>query len=398
VASLISQIKAFFSRGFLLGYYLPTLVFLGLNVGTAAGLERSFRTWVMATVGAADFLEQGFLGMALSLLIGLVALALSSFGETLRRVLEGSAWPWLTRWGLGAEVARLDALELRIGDAISHRQTIDDAVAGWLTGLVDARRIGVSTGQPPQLSAASRNAIADLRSLRRADSALDYSSIDAAVRSMFADLAAGNANAAPANPAVGNPLDRAHQELVLLIHYAVEQAAERHVLLVNERERSFGSAHVASTRLGNVAGTAQSYAVRTYNFNLDLLWSRLQLIVRAKNEQLDLLVMSCWFTAVWSTIWMPIFLVTLHPLLFLLAALVGPLVARVWYLLAVEEYRAFGGVMRATVDLYRTDLLTALRFELPDDLESERFRWDLINQLVDFGETTNVRFAAKEPS
>src|SRR5262249_28614214 len=148
----------------------------------------------------------------------------------------------------------------------------------------------------------------------------------------------------------------------------------------------------------------QSYATTRYNLNLDLHWSRLQKAVRRDDAswaiiqdsktQLDFLINSCWLTIGWTAVWsVALLLRGYHPWVFLAVSLGGPLIARVWYLVAVEQYRAFADLLRTSVDLFRFDLLKDLRLALPADLLDERYLWDELNQVTAYGDqTSNFRF------
>jgi hypothetical protein len=76
--------------------------------------------------------------------------------------------------------------------------------------------------------------------------------------------------------------------------------------------------------------------------------------------------------------------------LFLGIAVVGPLLAYVWYRVALQNYRAFANLLCASVDLFRTDLLKALRVPLPANAEQERLIWETIEQRLVFGEHSNI--------
>jgi hypothetical protein len=198
-------------------------------------------------------------------------------------------------------------------------------------------------------------------------------------------------------------LNEAHEQLVLLINHGVEHARQEHIRLLNRRQFNFGVQQLAPTTMGNIANTVQSYAISRYNLNLDIFWSRLQkaiqrddksyALVQDSKTQLDFLVTSCWLTMAWTVIWAPALAVAGHDWrVFLAAALGGPVIARLWYVAAVEQYRAFADVLRTAVDLFRFDLLKELRLAPPTDLHTERGLWDALNQLAGYGEDPNLRY------
>ena len=72
--------------------------------------------------------------------------------------------------------------------------------------------------------------------------------------------------------------------------------------------------------------------------------------------------------------------------LLLAVAVLGPLVTRLLYLSATENYVAFGELVRSSIDLYRFDLLDALAVARPRSLRDERVLWDALQRVSAAGQ------------
>jgi hypothetical protein len=51
------------------------------------------------------------------------------------------------------------------------------------------------------------------------------------------------------------------------------------------------------------------------------------------------------------------------------------------YLVAVAQYRTLADLLRSSVDLFRFDLLAALRHPQPDGVKEERYLWGKVDAL-----------------
>lgn len=85
--------------------------------------------------------------------------------------------------------------------------------------------------------------------------------------------------------------------------------------------------------------------------------------------------------------WLVVLPIRADPWWLLLAvAIVGPLATRLFYLAATENYVAFGELVRSSIDLYRFDLLDALRVTRPHSLRDERVLWDTLQRVSAAGQ------------
>jgi hypothetical protein len=77
--------------------------------------------------------------------------------------------------------------------------------------------------------------------------------------------------------------------------------------------------------------------------------------------------------------------------LLLLTAIGMPLAALLFYRVTVTNLRVYGEAVRATVDLFRFNVLEGLHLPRPADSDAERTLWDLLtlsNQLLVEGKLT----------
>ena len=167
--------------------------------------------------------------------------------------------------------------------------------------------------------------------------------------------------------------------------------------LANQLQWRFGNHEVAPTAFGNVAVALQNYGLTRYGINLPTFWSRLQSILQGEKglsdsvqdakSQLDFHVSCCWLAIFTTVLWFPI-LVTWgsSPIRFFMTMIAGPVVARLSYLAAVENYIAFGEIVRSSVDLHRHRLFEALRLRRPTNLSDERRMWNALQRIVAFGQ------------
>ena len=153
----------------------------------------------------------------------------------------------------------------------------------------------------------------------------------------------------------------------------------------------------------NVANSIQSYALRRYHCNLELIWSNLlrvaqnddksQAMLLEAKTQLDFLVACCWLTLVSAVLWAIVFAVAVPSrAAFLASALGGPLLAWLWYRAATEQYRSFADVAMTTFDTLRFDLLRTMRIAAPADVADERTVWENVDLMTTFGADRNFRY------
>lgn len=139
------------------------------------------------------------------------------------------------------------------------------------------------------------------------------------------------------------------------------------------------------TRLGNVLRSAEDYPVTTYGMDSVFWWPRLMPLLPEAVQQ-----------GIEDALTPLLALLNLATLMGLVAVggaiylwrnqaggwqgsvavlIVGLLLARLFYLGAAAQARGYGQQIRAAIDLYRFELLTALHQSLPASTQEERALW-----------------------
>jgi hypothetical protein len=385
--TLLSNLQTLISSRFLVSSFFPTLAFWFANAVTLFFLNGRFQEYVLSNIGQIAGLTAVVTAAAL-IGVGISAYAASALLPTIHSMMEGN-WPsWLAGLFVPSQMYGYERLEQKVRENNRLRGQLQ---AQWQPRLLDARKAGSEMAANNYTRrAASASEVERLAALRRRAQVIPGSAIDSAVKSLASDLRVHDANRP--GPDDDFALDNTQQQLESLIRYAENFAVAQSRLLVTKSRFSFGDLPLAPTRMGNVARTVQSYAVSRYNLNFELFWSRLQLpaqkdkdfgpLLQAAKTQIDFLVTCSALTLFWTFIWIMSIYVTRGPgLAFLIVGLLGPFVAYLWYRVAVAQYRSLADLLRSSVDLFRFDLLAALRYPQPDGVAAERDLWDKVDAL-----------------
>jgi hypothetical protein len=239
--------------------------------------------------------------------------------------------------------------------------------------------------------------VGELADLRRAAQPITADQVRAAIGALVPHLRANNADVG------AGALEDVRQLLWDLIDYAEQYATSRFRSLRITQQFEYGTFPLAPTRMGNVARTVQNYTVQRYDLNFEILWSRLQIFaqkdkdfgptLQAAKTQLDFLISCSAWTFVWSLVWAVWLCLSQGPApLFLGVALLGPLLSYVWYRAAVAQYRTVADLLRSSVDLFRFDLLAALRYPQPGSVQEETELWRTVDALHARYELYDLRY------
>lgn len=410
LSTLLQNLQSLLSKSFVIGSFFPALTFWFLNGLMLFWLFEPFRAEVLDSFGSGNTTRSAFLVGAALVGIALFAYALSAMSGTLRSLLEGKWWDWLSAAFVPAEAHRLYRIEQALNNVIALRGGLDSRAEDWKKCLRDARiegsqnhpGVNVYTGTTEPAAVQIR----ELHELHLNHTLLQAAQLEAAVAVLEQVLRQNDAGARVDGKYA---LDDAQQQHVWLIDRAVDRARDEHFRLANKHVFNFGTLRLAPTMMGNIADTAQSYAANRYRFNLEVFWSRLQKtlqkdekfypVVQDAKTQLDFLIACAWLTALWTAVWTVVLgSVSYHHRVFLAVALGGPVLAYVWYRVAVEHYRAFADVLRTAVDLFRFDLLKELRLAVPADVVDEWALWESLTALTAYSEEYNFRYEHPKPS
>lgn len=411
------------SRGFLVSNVFPLTVFVIANGLLAAQAWPSFGEWITAL----NTTEQTLLGTASLAGIIVASYALSAVASAILETFEGRHWP--VTWFRGAlhrvQLAKLRQLEDRYQACVRGLSDLDEGmgnpgaqppVAGWITVLAAARSMGHQTGncrypatrwerwrwlfdrrwkksKPAGVGIAEMHAV---RRRRESGREIPHAVLQAAVEKLRPVLEANNADGAVTAPPASRALDADCDYLIEAMYFSRDKYQAERVRLYNLREfrypvratatRRQSAIVLAPTTLGNISLTMRSYAQNYYGFDLDVLWTRLQNALRSSDSyftnlqdakvQLDFFATCAWLAWLSTFAWLAAELLVLRSLKgFLIAGVVGPLVAVGAYTLACRAYSVFADVMRSGVDLFRFKVLSDLHLPLPLGLEEERVAW-----------------------
>lgn len=405
LSTFLSQLQSYFSKYFVVGSFCPMLVFAFVNGLTAYFLFGAWRGWVHTNILGSDVGRGAFLTTSLVVAIVLAGYVLSSLSTFLRRLVEGEWWAPLARLFIPAQNRRRQRLIDNVTTAAMDIVDLRDAPR-WEQSIRDSRDIGRlqrrGTQFQPPAADALENRLRTLEGSRGKNEIVAADDLVTCAGEMGERFRNNDVDFSPY-------LEHQHQRLGALTDYAKERAQARHSRLLNALNSSFGTQEVAPTKMGNVANTIQSYALRRYHCNFEIIWSNLQRIVQKDEKaqaalqesktQLDFLVACCWLTLLWAAVW-ALILGLIEPSRkgFLAVALGGPIIAYIWYRAAAEQYRSFADIAMTTLDAFRFDLLREMRLSAPSDVESERYLWESIDRLTTYGEDRNFRYELPKQS
>ena len=402
LASLLDRLGGLLPKNFIVGAFLPALIFGFLNGVILYGDSARFRTWSGKLTSATP----GVFASAVVLIgVAVMGYLLSCLNGYLREVLEGKHFPARldkVRQSMEAtERARYNDVENAYQEARSEAGLISDAKQRWSDYMADEAAKGIqatTTNTYTGLAEPAAQAIEELRVLHRQAQRIDLASLANAVGLLGTELARNNIRVYP-SPHGHNRLSEDRLDLLSLVDYAKDVWSVREQQKFNELAR-FGIGNIAPTALGNIAASMQGYGMTRYGINLETFWGRMQPILASANKdfngglqdsktQLDFLIVCCWLSAISTAVWLPVLAVTGGPWwLFLMVALAGPLAAWFCYGLAVESYVVFTELQRTSVDLYRFPLLQALHIALPAGIRDERASWNALQRLSTYGRET----------
>src|SRR5215472_16213491 len=288
LSAVLDRLTGLTSKYFVIGAFVPVLVFGFLN-GMLAYIEfDAFRAWARPQVwGTARVFD------AVSLLIGLAVAAyvLWSLNGLLRQTLEGGVFHhdrWFIRKLRETQLERSDALWTRYANARDASTAIADSKVAWRQTLSDQAKRGLTITHAGSQTDNPRNdydgttgeaadALKAIRELKRRAESIPLQRLQEALQKLGAELAVNNVRL----PSGQNRLARDRRELIELIDYAEDDWKAREIALANELQSRFGAATAtAPTAFGNVALSMQSYSLSRYRLNLATFWSRLQPVLQ----------------------------------------------------------------------------------------------------------------------
>lgn len=400
LSTFLSQLQSYFSKYFLVGTFFPVLSFAFFNGLTGYLIWPQWRAWVDTNVVTGGIGQGAFVVTSFTIGVLLFAYVWSSLSTFLRQILEGDWGDFLSNLFVPAQKRRREALVNALNQAGEEVIDFRD-IPKWEESLVAARVEGTAKNRNKKTPKPAQDPF---------EEQLDTFEHEESQNNLISAKALGQAAVQLSallqthNVDEDSYLEKYQVRLLALFKYASDRAQARYVQLLNDLHTSFGTNEIRPTKMGNIANTIQSYALRRYDCNLEAIWSNLQRVVQKDEKanaalleaktQLDFLVACCWLTLLWSVIWAVVFVRPVPSRYgFLAAALVGPLIAYMWYRIAAEQYRSFADVAMTTLDVFRFDLLQQMRLGMPYDVEDERFIWRSLGEQKNFRYVKNTSSA-----
>ena len=407
LTAVLDRLTSLTSKYFIIGAFVPVLAFAFLN-GVVLYLEFGwFRDWAQPQISVAARAFDVVVTLAGLAVVAYVVMSLSAF---LQQVLEGQhLWrgSWLTRRMRRGQFRRYRTMRDGYPKARDAAIRIRMKKPDWTKRLREAAEQGYKehpghnvysskTGPAP-------DALATLRRRRDRAQPPEVGELESAVAELETVLSANDVTAGD------RALSEDQVELLVLFDYAEDEWVARERTLANRLQARFGTGAIAATAFGNVGESMQHYAFSRYRINLAVFWSRLQPLVQQHKEfyaglqdakvQLDFLVVCVFLSAFSTAVWLVVLPIWAGVGWLLLAVVVlGPLLTRLFYLAATENYVAFGELVRSSVDLYRFDLLDALHVARPRSLRDERVLWDALRRVSAAGqEGVDLSYRHHEP-
>jgi hypothetical protein len=161
-----------------------------------------------------------------------------------------------------------------------------------------------------------------------------------------------------------------------------------------ELDRRFGSfATIRATRLGNVLEAHNQYCYKRYNIEPEIFWPRLRGAIRSEEKYLELIdepIILLDFALTMASLSAAYAVIVVvggpwlwyNPVLWTILCGFGLFITWQFYLVAWRAARQSGDLTRATFDLFRLQMMTALGRPAPKNLQDERRQWEEISLLA----------------
>ena len=156
------------------------------------------------------------------------------------------------------------------------------------------------------------------------------------------------------------------------------------------------------TTFGNVIRAAEDYAQSRYSADYLIVWPRLAHVCserfvmdyEAMRADVDFLLVVATYSGLFAAVGGGLVLYQgASVLLFVACVLMGVLVAHIAYRTAIKAAVEYGEQMRASMDLFRLDLLQQLRYAAPTGAEDERAIWREFDSMLKRGHPRTRPFA-----
>ena len=402
LGTLLDQIPAALSRRFLLGTFLPLVLFWAgsLMVGYTcmAAVQDLFGWFELRST-----LMQAFLGTTAALALAAVGLALSGV-RTAARVLLENPWPKVLRNALeDRHEARLTKLGENRKKCSLKRLETQAFHELALKRLSDARSAGLKI-TPALCIYPSQGSDLPARIGTRP---LELNTIKGLVDELEKVLGA-NSVAAKGDDAVN--LNRDHVTLTEILERCLQETIDKYRRTEIELAREFPGNKTYATKFARVAGSLGAYAFDHYGVDYAVLWPRLEAVARKERPelcealqdataQLDFHVTMFWMTCLYSLTWVVLLgCFGFNLWVFAGVAILGPGACVAWYFLGARSYAALADVAMTAVDLTRLKVFNAVGVVEPRNADEERKYWADLSSTLAFGGKHAIPYMNGEPA
>lgn len=392
MGSLLDRLQGFFSKSFFLAGFLPlaaTLILNGLLLQWVFPQTRSFlRSMLQPDEGSV--LPNWALLIVLTYVLGMV---LASLNPGLRRLLEGRYLPPalqdLKRRRFYNTLKRNQAGRSIIGKELFQLRKARLPKGGWVADLMKARLHGeklLSPGTP--INQRLRDIYSSLKAKQLHWEPISFDELRALFTPLQSEL-----QSCPASQ--NAELDQMQVGFAELLDYACGKAEIEHSRVDADIRlrypRRVGG--LQCTELANMVEVQREYSLDRFGLDSELFWLRMLKLARTDKDfypllddaktQLDFAVAVTVLLGLTVSIWLPLSLLfapTVWP--YLLVTVIGLPAVSSFYHIVIQAYLTLAEVVRATLDLYRFDMLTALHVPLPKDLAEEQDTWRKLARLA----------------
>jgi hypothetical protein len=402
--SFLDKLDSWVGRSFIVGSYIPFLIFGVANVLMAQFFYPDQLQTLIKRVQVTAFgpLDATFAFLAICAILAFITGPLVA-GMT--NLLRGKYLPNQSKpkqWLLSEQSKFSNALKDKVDDTGRDSVRINEKADEFRKRVNRARAAGSTLGTADDkgdLIGQAETALDGLWRKRSAGEGLAIADIDAAITQVERAL---RKNCEAERLLVRGELSTegerrnarrlraAYLKTIELIKYAKSHAEIEYTLALNRKQIEFSRSEIFATQFGNRYAALMSYFDERFNIDLDFLLPVLQTVVQDDKsaadtlvrgqQQIEFAIRMYLFVLVFTAAWLP--LASLRPGAWLAVPIIGTLglIFARWALAIVHaSFTSFSDAVRAVCILKRFNVLQALRAPLPKDWEEEKSLWRVIN-------------------
>lgn len=402
--SFLDKLDSWVGRSFIVGSYIPFLIFGVTNVLMAQFFYPDQLQIVIKRVQITAFgpLDATFAFLAICAILAFITGPLVA-GMT--NLLRGKSLPIQSKvkhWLLSEQSKFSNALKDKVDDTGRDSIRINERADEFRKRVNRARAAGSTLGTADDQDGLIGQAETTLDQFwrdRSAGEGLVIADIDRAVTQVERALKK-NCEAErllvrgelSTEGEKGNArrLRAAYLKTIELIEYAKSHAEIEYTRALNRKQIEFSRSETFPTQFGNRYAALMSYFDERFNIDLDFLLPVLQTVVQDDKsaadtlargqQQLEFAIRMYLFVLIFTATWLP--LSSLRPGAWLAVPIIGTLglvFARLALAIVHASFTSFSDAVRAVCILKRFNVLQALRAPLPKDWEEEKALWRSIN-------------------